>query len=165
MSQNQRSSLTAALRALAESDAASMAASLLVEARLREQVRSIGRSRRQRIYATAACLAAASILAIALPQWIDAPPAPMPSSDQTSAAEIALPTEMATAFFPLAYSAAGTTTGQIVRLEVPRAALASFGLAPRDVGETEEPGTVLADVFVSDDGLARAVRFVRVQRQ
>jgi len=45
---------------------------------------------------------------------------------------------------------------------VPATALVSFGLAPN--GFREGDGTVQADVLVGDDGLARAVRFVRPLR-
>ena len=48
------------------------------------------------------------------------------------------------------------TNGQTVRLELPRTVLSSFGL---DAGSAS--GTVLADVIVGQDGLARAVRFVQ----
>ena len=45
-------------------------------------------------------------------------------------------------------------------MEVPLASLAQFGLASaHDMDRTT--GTVIADVLVGDDGLARAVRFVR----
>lgn len=69
--------------------------------------------------------------------------------------------EVATDFMPLPYSAVPLTNGQIVRLEVPRSALVSFGLLPVDSVDRAPGGTVLADVIVGDDGLARAVRFVR----
>ena len=56
------------------------------------------------------------------------------------------------------------SNAQLVRLEVPRAALASFGLTPMDVPDGGSPGTasgtVQADVLVGEDGVARAVRFV-----
>jgi len=60
----------------------------------------------------------------------------------------------------LTFSNVPLTGGQLVRLEVSRAALASFGLLPADSLDAR-PGTVLADVLVGEDGLARAVRFVR----
>jgi hypothetical protein len=69
--------------------------------------------------------------------------------------------ETATAFLPLIYSNVPITNGQVVRMEVPRTALASFGLASIDVRDGSSSGTVLADVLVGEDGLARAVRFVR----
>jgi hypothetical protein len=45
-------------------------------------------------------------------------------------------------------------------MQVSRSALASFGVAPPG-GDLTSP-SVLADVVIGDDGLARAVRFVRV---
>ena len=54
------------------------------------------------------------------------------------------------------YSNVPVTNGQTVRLELPQAALALFGIEADDAF-----GTVLADVLVGQDGLARAVRFVR----
>jgi hypothetical protein len=68
------------------------------------------------------------------------------------------PREVVTDFMPLTYGTLPVAGGQIVRLSVPRSALASFGLASE---ESMSAGTVLADVIVGDDGLARAVRFVR----
>ena len=70
-------------------------------------------------------------------------------------------TEAATAFLPLAYSGVPATNAQLVRLEVPRAALASFGLAPIETLAAPLSDTVPADVLVGEDGLARAIRFVR----
>jgi len=68
---------------------------------------------------------------------------------------------------PLTYSALPYTDAQIVRLEVPRSALENFGLAPADLpadASAVSHNTVLADVLVGEDGLARAVRFVRAER-
>jgi hypothetical protein len=86
-------------------------------------------------------------------------PATSPSASQPRA-------EVTTAFLPLAYSEVPVAGAQIVRMSVPRSALASFGLAPAESVSTPDPdaaasATVLADVLVGDDGLARAVRFVR----
>jgi hypothetical protein len=64
------------------------------------------------------------------------------------------------AFYPLAYSIVPATNGQIVRIEVPRSAPVAFGLDPINFVSTGH-GVVLADVLVGEDGLARAVRFVR----
>ena len=69
--------------------------------------------------------------------------------------------EVTTAFMPLAYSSVPMTEGHVVRMEVPRASLVSFGLVPADGIDSAASGKVLADVIVGDDGLARAVRFVR----
>jgi hypothetical protein len=107
-------------------------------------------------------LAAAALLAVAGAMTVrratlergDAPPA----ASERSAAEVA------TAFFPLDYSGMPVSNAQLVRLEVPRAALASFGLTSIDVhdggSETAGGGTVQADVLVGEDGVARAVRFI-----
>ncbi len=70
-------------------------------------------------------------------------------------------TEVTTDFMPLVYSSVPSTNLQVVRLAVPRTALVSFGLTPPEPLERASADTVLADVLVGDDGLARAVRFVR----
>ena len=60
-------------------------------------------------------------------------------------------------FLPLPYAHVPVARGHIVRMSVPRTALATFGLDPGRAGDTR---TVLADVFVGEDGIARSVRFV-----
>lgn len=49
-------------------------------------------------------------------------------------------------------------SGQLVRVELPRSALASLGLPLGPVGAGER---IKADVLLGDDGLARAIRLVR----
>lgn len=67
--------------------------------------------------------------------------------------------EIATDFFPLMNRGAGQLdSGQIVRVELPRSALMSFGL-PMNMDRADE--RIKADVVVGNDGLARAIRFVR----
>jgi hypothetical protein len=162
-SERDNRSLDAALRAVAE-DEARLNASASVEQRLRAEVRSIALRRRRR-YAAALALAAALLIAAAAPAWwmskrrAGASSTPADSSSPQAAASVA---EVSTSFLPLAYSGVPITNGQLVRLEVPRAALASFGLAPLEDLDSPSSGTVLADVLVGEDGLARAVRFVRV---
>jgi hypothetical protein len=68
--------------------------------------------------------------------------------------------ELVTEFFPLRYSNVPARGGYVVRMQVPRTALASFG-ATAPAGVSNDPN-ILADVVVGDDGLARAVRFVQV---
>ena len=69
--------------------------------------------------------------------------------------------EMATTFFPLAYSNLPVSNAQLVRVRVPRSALVSFGLTPLDIPAAGgDQATVPADVLVGEDGVARAVRFV-----
>jgi hypothetical protein len=68
--------------------------------------------------------------------------------------------EIATDFIPLMQGAryAQAEGGHLVRVELPRSALASFGLP---VNAEAAFGRVKADVLLGDDGLARAIRFVR----
>jgi hypothetical protein len=68
--------------------------------------------------------------------------------------------EIATEFIPLMNrdALAQMDGGQIMRVELPRSALMSFGL-PMDMERATE--RIKADVVVGNDGLARAIRFVR----
>jgi len=68
--------------------------------------------------------------------------------------------EIATDFIPLMNreSLAQMDGGQVMRVELPRSALMSFGL-PMDMERASE--RIKADVVVGNDGLARAIRFVR----
>lgn len=97
------------------------------------------------------------IAAVAIParRWLTGesarPPAQPPAAARTGR-------EASTAFMPLPYSGVPLTDGHIVRMEVPRSSLVSFGLMPPDSLDSLSSGTVLADVLVGDDGLARAVR-------
>jgi hypothetical protein len=149
-----KQSLSAALRAVRE-DERDWGASPAVEARLRLAVQAIGAERRR---ARRTFLAAAAVLAIAVaaPLWrlAQAPPAQRVSDERQ---------EITTAFFPLVDGSTPDSQGQIVRLEVPRTALTRFGL-DSGMGDAGKP-TVLADVLVGDDGLARAVRFVQPMRR
>jgi hypothetical protein len=68
--------------------------------------------------------------------------------------------EITTAFVPLGYGSALDLQdgGQMVRVELPRSALARFGL-PMNMNRANEK--IKADVLVGTDGLARAIRFVQ----
>ena len=68
--------------------------------------------------------------------------------------------EIATDFIPLMNreTLAQMDGGQVMRIELPRSALMSFGL-PMDMERAAE--RIKADVVVGNDGLARAIRFVR----
>ena len=68
--------------------------------------------------------------------------------------------EIATDFIPLSYMTAVNLQdgGQIVRVELPRSALANFGL-PVNMDRYNEK--VKADVLVGVDGLAHAIRFIQ----
>ena len=68
--------------------------------------------------------------------------------------------EIATDFIPLMQggSFGQAEGGHLVRVELPRSAMASFGLP---VNYERAGGRVKADVLLGDDGIARAIRFVR----
>jgi hypothetical protein len=154
---DQERTLLAWLREVADADAAS-GASPAVRERLLEEVRARRRLRRMtaiKMYA----LAAGLVVACALPVWqLTTRPAvgespravTIPSGDA----------EVATAFYPLAYGAVPVTRGNIVRVAVSPTAVAALGVEPLG-GTTSPTDVLLADVVVGEDGLARAVRFVR----
>lgn len=79
-----------------------------------------------------------------------------PGSDDIDYIEL----EIATDFLPVNYGGPMNLQdgGQIVRVELPRAALLNFGL-PVNMARADE--SVKADVVVGADGLARAIRFVQ----
>jgi hypothetical protein len=79
---------------------------------------------------------------------------------QRSAGTAADAGEVATGFYPLTYNAIPVTQGSIVRLELSPASLTALGVDPAMAGP--QRSSVVADVLVGEDGLARAVRFVRV---
>lgn len=151
--------LTAALRGMADEDARA-GASDLVAARLRAEFRRAAAADRTvaaRRNAVRLATAAALVTGLAIPAWRLSQKTP--GGTRSSAL---VSREITTDFMPLTYSDVPLSGGQIVRLEVPRAALESFGLAPSDAASASpSTETVLADVVIGDDGLARAVRFVR----
>ena len=66
--------------------------------------------------------------------------------------------ESMTGFLPLTYTADVTPVGgQLVRMQVSSALLASLGFA---IPPTNHQERITADVVIGDDGLARAIRFV-----
>jgi hypothetical protein len=157
--QHTEHALDEALRAIADEDA-SLGASPAVEAHLRAELRSVAAARRARAWRVVGGLAAAAVLvaAIAIPMWRarGTPAVQDPGANTRTAAR----REVATAFVPLAFSDVPIGGGHIVRMEMPRASLALLGLMPVDSVGAVQSGTVIADVIVGDDGLARAVRFV-----
>jgi hypothetical protein len=78
---------------------------------------------------------------------------------QTSAPQVSQPKEIATDFIPLTYGDPNVgSDAQMVRVELPRSAMASFGL-PVNMDRADQ--RVKADVLLGSDGLARAIRFVQ----
>jgi hypothetical protein len=146
--------LTASLRQMAAVDAVSKGASPEVRARLLREVRAVARAGRRsvmKVYALAAVL----VIATAIPVW------QLSTRSGVEPPMLAAPAaEVATGFYPLAYNAIPVTQGSIVRLELSPASLTALGVDPAVVGP--QRSSVVADVLVGEDGLARAVRFVRV---
>jgi hypothetical protein len=68
---------------------------------------------------------------------------------------------MYTAVFPLPYSIVPMTGGRVVRLAVRSDTMTRFGLEQQRADDDPASQVIFADVIVGDDGLARAVRFVR----
>ena len=134
-----------------------MTASPGVEARLRQEVRARA-TRRSPISAVSLAIAASLAMIIGASAWFlrDATRLDVPQPQALSDAA----GESLTGFVPLGYNRIPAGPTHIVRLEVPRTALASFGLLSMDATGSPESETVLADVIIGDDGLARAVRFV-----
>jgi hypothetical protein len=89
------------------------------------------------------------------------PPA-NPNNTMASAANTqnAPPVEVTTDFYPIGYSNTPNLQegGQLLRVELPRAAVARFGL-PVNMDRVGQ--RVKADVLVGSDGLAQAIRFVQ----
>lgn len=79
------------------------------------------------------------------------------ASNRNTPSETAAANEITTEFIPLA----GFTQSEgvhLMRVELPRSALASFGIP---VNADNAGGRVKADVLLGEDGTARAIRFVR----
>ena len=150
----------AALRALAADDA-KLSASPNVEKRILAEVRNISRLRRRRAWFGVGSAAAVLLLGITLNSWRIENRHPSDAALSPSASEGGI-SEVATDFLPLPYSHVPMNMGSTVRVEVPAAALVSFGLAPLEFRKPD--GTIQADVLIGDDGLARAIRFVRPLR-
>jgi len=177
-----------ALRALAENDRASEAPPE-VEARLLGafHARQARRVRRQRRWVGVATLAAGFLIALLL--WPDRTPKPGVSAAQpvSQAPEMAQAApaaavvssirraprkvarkiatvpqahEVVTDFFPLMNPAPSFERGQMLRVQLPAAAMQTVGLPVR---EDHLDDLVQADVLVGEEGMPRAIRFVRFE--
>ena len=152
------------LREIADADATT-GASPAVRERLLEEVRARRRAHRAATFKMYA-LAAGLVIATGLPVWQLRTRASVESSHVATGTSQGGPTiaagdaEVATAFYPLAYGAVPVTHGNIVRVAVSPAAIAALGVETIGVN-TSPTDVLLADVVVGEDGLARAVRFVR----
>jgi hypothetical protein len=84
----------------------------------------------------------------------------VPKSDVDRSVKAPVSGEIATDFMPVSYgdNLNEIDNGRIVRVEMPRSALAQFGI-PVNMERANE--RIKADVLIGDDGMARAIRFVR----
>ncbi len=149
--------LTAALRALAADDAVS-GASTAVQERLLEEVRRLHDARRRSVR-TLSVLTALLCIATAMSVWYVAA-----TRDRTLASvggRIPVGQEMVTAFYPLVYSNVPMSSPRLVRIEVDREVATALGLDQTESSQSGASRMIFADVLIGDDGLARAVRFVR----
>jgi hypothetical protein len=142
-------------------DDETLGASPSVEKRLLGEVEAIARMRRTRMRMLPLSAAAAVLLAVALPAWYASRHQTIVGEHPGISDSDAAVREEATDFFPLPYSEVPAPGGYMVRMQVPRTALKSFGVQAFGAPENTS-ATVTADVLVGGDGLARAVRFVRV---
>ena len=171
-----------ALKALAENDR-DREAPLAVEARLLRQFRARRTSRKWRWVGIAA-IAAGVVLAVLLstnrssrpvvgavppavqiPQRAALPVAPVAASAPRKVArKMARPEarEVVTDFFPLMDPAPPFERGQILRVQLPAAAMRTVGLPVR---EDHLADPIQADVLVGEEGMPRAIRFVRFDVQ
>jgi len=80
-------------------------------------------------------------------------------NNKPSLVEVAQPREMVTQFFPIVHGSEliPLEGGQILRVRMPRANLIPLGI---QFNQERADETVQADVLVSNDGLARAIRLV-----
>jgi hypothetical protein len=176
-----------ALRALADHDLGAQASSDL-EARVLREFRS--RRRRQRYpWPAVAALAAGALIAAFLlshraPKSVaSAVPAVAVSAPasfavtQPAPMQVAAPRKMdrklgalrqperrevVTDFFPLMSPAPPFERGQMLRVQLPAAAMRTVGLPVR---EEHLADPIQADVLVGEEGMARAIRFVRFDVQ
>jgi hypothetical protein len=157
--------LNASLRALARADRENGAAAG-VRTRLLQEVRTLGAARRRTILKSAILITIVS-MATVVPVWqLAMLEKPLRQSARFGEGATALESELVTAFYPLEYSTVPISGGRLVRMEVPPSALEAFGLSEAtEVRDRTASNRLLADVLVGDDGLARAVRFVRLPRR
>lgn len=135
-----------ALRGLADADADSEARPE-IETRLRQAFLSRRRKRITRIAAVWAASVAAILIMIV---WLNRKPEVVPPQ----------PPEVVTDFFPLMDPAPPFQRGRILRIEVPASAMKMVGLP---VHEQHLNDPVQADVLVGEEGLPRAIRFVKIE--
>lgn len=152
-----------------------------------QQVRRSSRARTWATAAIAASMLMAALITVLLasavrleapaPQVVSIPP-PAPAMRKESTREVKLArapavrrakpkavgrqseSEIVTDFFRIPYTPAFTQMdrGQVIRVQVPATSMRNFGLPVREERMFDR---VRADVLVGEDGIARAIRFVK----
>ena len=163
-----------ALKALAEADSEKQAPPE-VEARVR---RAFRRKSRRPVWPWMLAAAAAIVVMIGsvyfrpqrielVPAVVDPPkavqviePLAEPVKTVVHAPRRERPREVATEFFPLVEFAPQLDRAELVRVNLPASAMRTVGLPVR---EDRLSDRVQADVLVSEEGLATAIRFVKFQ--
>src|ERR1700722_12476710 len=155
------------LKALAESDR-DLEAAEAVELRLRSAFRKRYARPKWPYFAIAAGIA----VAVWLYPWPKAqtmeiavvtpavPVLPVAKTVPRRARQPRAPQEVFTEFFPLMEDPPPFERGELLRVSLPASAMRSVGLP---VSEDRLTDTVQADVLVGQEGLARAIRFVRFE--
>jgi hypothetical protein len=173
--------IVAALRALSATDRVAEAPPE-VEVRLRVAYRaSMARRKRMQAVLWMSCAAAAAIVVTAL-LWRGPQTAPkriavqaeqpensaeapvvakMPEQLVRRGTERRPPREIFTEFFPLMEAPPPVDHGELVRVSLPASAMRTVGLPVRE-DRLSDP--VQADVLVSEEGLATAIRFVKTSQ-
>ncbi len=174
---NPEQDVLAALRALADADRAKEAAPH-VEVKLRRALHGKERERRLKRIAVWAMAAAAVLVAIlstyerrprqekahvdpkAVAPLSVSQPVPVIANPERRIPRVrrTVPREIVTDFFPLVDVAPPVERGELVRVSVPATAMQAVGLPVR---EDRLSDRVQADVLVSEEGLATAIRFVK----
>jgi hypothetical protein len=169
--------IIAALRALAGADSA-VEASPELEARVRQAFRARQARRKWNRAATWMLAAAAVLIAVLLirqphprPAVVARDPAPAAVADESTTIPVHIaapvkqrharsrpPREIVTEFFPLIDAPPPMDRGEVFRVSVTAAAMRTVGLP---VAEDRLSDRVQADVLVSEEGLATAIRFVK----
>ncbi len=103
-------------------------------------------------------LGAVAVTALILIMFTPIPEPPVTASPVSSGTPVVR--EIVTDFYALdAAAISGVPDGYVMRVRVPRGTMASFGL-PGAYESAESP--IDADIVVSNNGAARAIRFVRL---
>jgi len=136
------------LRAVADADADAEAPPQ-VESKLRQAFRARRRKHvRREVMIWAAAVAAIVVLMVSMNRR------PLATPPQSS--------EVVTDFFPLVDPAPPFQRGRLLRIEVPASAMKMVGLP---VHEQHLNDPIQADVLVGEEGLPRAIRFVKLERE